>query len=77
MGKKSDKKVLLSVGDGPEHIELYTSEDESVVDWSYRPPHGALYLVACLNGASVRLGPFYLICDEVAKRLSSDDSVLP
>jgi hypothetical protein len=51
-----DKTILLSVGDGPEGIEIYTSEDEGVIDWSSTFP--AVYLTASLNGASVKLGPF-------------------
>jgi len=53
-----DKKVLLSVCDGPEGIEIYTSDDEGVVDWSSSFP--AVYITATLQGASVKLGPFTL-----------------
>lgn len=33
--KKTDKHVLLSVGDGPEGIEIFTSEDMAVIDWAH------------------------------------------
>ncbi len=52
------KKVLLSVADGPESIEIYTSEDEVVVDWGDNLP--SLYLTATVLGASIKLGPFCL-----------------
>jgi hypothetical protein len=52
----SDKQVILSAADGPEGIEIYTSEEEGVVDWS--PTSPAMYLVATINGATVKLGPF-------------------
>ena len=53
-----DKQVLPAVADGPESIELYTSEDEAIVDWAAHVP--ALYLSATMNGAYVKLGPFVL-----------------
>ena len=53
-----DKQILLSVADGPESIELYTSEDEAVVDWARDSP--ALYLTATVAGSYVKLGPFML-----------------
>jgi hypothetical protein len=51
-----DRQVILSAADGPEGIEIYTSEEEGIVDWS--PASPALYLVASVNGASIKLGPF-------------------
>lgn len=33
-----DRKILLDVGDGPEGIKIYTSEDEGVIDWSSTEP---------------------------------------
>jgi len=53
-----DRKILLEVADGPEHICIYTSEDEGIVDWS--PTFPAVYLTASINGAGVKLGPFTL-----------------
>jgi hypothetical protein len=53
-----DKQILFSVADGPESIEIYTSDHEGVVDWSSTFP--AVYLSATLNGAYVKLGPFQL-----------------
>lgn len=53
-----DKQILLSVADGPEGIEIYTSEDEGVCDWSQTFP--AMYLTASVNDAYVKLGPFTL-----------------
>lgn len=53
-----DKKQLLFVADGPESIELYTSEDLAIVDMC--PDVPALYLVATLHDSAVRLGPFTL-----------------
>lgn len=58
VAERRDKEILLSVGDGPEGIEIYASEDEGVVDWSNTFP--AVYLVASINGASIKLGPFQL-----------------
>lgn len=54
----ADKRVLFSACDGPESIEIYTSENEGVIDWSRSFP--ALYLSASTDGASVKLGPFQL-----------------
>ena len=53
-----DKKILLSVADGPEGIEIYTSDHQGISDWSGDLP--ALYLNASVNGASVTMGPFNL-----------------
>lgn len=53
-----DKKILFSIADGPESVEIYTSEDEAVVDFAACYP--AMYLTATVNGASVKLGPFHL-----------------
>lgn len=58
MSYPPDKRVLLSVADGPESIEIYTSEDEGAVDWGLDAP--ALYLTATLQGAYVKIGPFCL-----------------
>ncbi len=52
-----DKQVLLRVEDGPESIEIYTSEDEGIIDWASTLP--GVYLTATVNGASVKLGPFH------------------
>lgn len=60
-----DKNVLLSVADGPEHIEIYTSEEEGVVDWASSFP--AVYLTATVQGVSIKLGPFEL--PEIYKQL--------
>lgn len=62
-----DKEVLLSVADGPEGIEIYQSADEAVVDWSGDIP--AVYLVATLDGAMVKLGPFQLIRKQLLEKL--------
>ena len=53
-----DKKVLLSVGDGPEGIEIYTSEERAVVDWASDIP--ALYVDVSLNNVTAHFGPFWL-----------------
>lgn len=53
-----DKTILFSIADGPESIEIYTSEDEAVVDFAACYP--ALYITATVSGASVKLGPFHL-----------------
>lgn len=68
-GMKTDKRILLSVADGPEGIEIYTSDDEGVVDWS--PAFPAVYITASLNGAMVKLGPFTLkaIYEQLRERL--------
>lgn len=63
------KKVLISIGDGPEGFEFYTSEEEAVCDFSNDVP--ALYLTASVNGAFIKLGPFQLksIREELIKKL--------
>jgi len=34
MGRsENDRKYLLNVGDGPEGLAIYTSEDEDAVNW--------------------------------------------
>jgi len=53
-----DKRVLFSVGDGPESIEIYTSENRAVVDWAADYP--ALYIDVTLRDVQVHLGPFTL-----------------
>lgn len=54
--KQPDHRVLLWAGDGPESIEVYTSESEGVTDWAPNLP--ALYICVTLQGAQVKLGPF-------------------
>jgi hypothetical protein len=54
----SDKQVLLSIGDGPEGFEFYTSEEEAVVNWADDIP--ALYLTVSLDGVQAKFGPFKL-----------------
>lgn len=53
-----DKKILLEVGDGPEGITIYESDEEGVVDWS--PALPGLYLEAAIDGVDFKLGPFRL-----------------
>jgi hypothetical protein len=53
-----DKQRLLFVADGPEHIEIYISDEEAVSDWAHDSP--ALYLTASVNGSYVEIGPFQL-----------------
>lgn len=53
-----DKKILLDVGDGPEGITIYTSDDEGVVDWAGSFP--ALYITISIMGADAKFGPFSL-----------------
>lgn len=66
------KEILLEVGDGPEGITIYTSEEEAIVDWADHVP--ALYIQASLNGAYVKLGPFMLksVRDEVVRKLKGE-----
>lgn len=54
---KDDKHILLEVGDGPEGIQIYTSDDEGI-DWACTYP--PVYIVTSLWGAQVKLGPFTL-----------------
>lgn len=54
----ADKKVLLSLSDGPEGIEIYTSEEAAIVEWSSDIP--SLYISVTVDGAYVRLGPFHM-----------------
>lgn len=76
---QSDKRVLLQVGDGPEGIEIYTSEEEGVVDWAEHLP--GLYVVVTLDGAYVKLGPFHLrsLQEQLAERyvLQGDPTPCP
>jgi len=37
---ENDRKYLLNVGDGPEGLAIYTSEDEDIVNWN----EGAVYV---------------------------------
>lgn len=53
-----DKTVLLAIGDGPEGIEIYTSDQEGVIDWAATLP--ALYVSVTINGAMAHFGPFVL-----------------
>ena len=54
-----DKTVLLSVGDGPDGIEIFTSEDKAVVDWAHDIP--ALYInISCGMTSAAQFGPFSL-----------------
>lgn len=56
--KRCGDQILLSVADGPEAIEIYTSEDEGVVDWS--PSFPAVYLQVNMDGMRFKCGPFTL-----------------
>lgn len=47
-----DEEVLLEVGDGPEGLTIYTSEDGGVVDWSTTTP--TVYVVFSNNEVSFR-----------------------
>lgn len=58
MAKDPTKKILLNASDGPEGIEIYTSEDRAVVDWAAHSP--ALYVQVNINGAMTHMGPFAL-----------------
>lgn len=68
----TDKRQLLYAADGPEHIELYTSYEESIVDWGADLP--GLYLTASLNGTYVKLGPFQLssVREAVEQQLAAE-----
>jgi len=56
---KYDREFLLEIGDGSDGIEIYTSEDEAVVDWATDIP--ALYLtVSCGMLVNAKFGPFPL-----------------
>jgi hypothetical protein len=56
MNKDKTKVVLLDIGDGPEGFQIYTSINESIIDWLGDVP--GLYLTASIDGASIKLGPF-------------------
>ena len=64
-----DRIVLLDVGDGPEGITIYTSENEGTIDWSQTFP--ALYVDISINGAYAHFGPFSLksIYESVKKQI--------
>jgi hypothetical protein len=55
---KPDKIIILEVGDGPEGICIYTSDEEGVCDWANTFP--PVYIQASLWGADFKLGPFTL-----------------
>ena len=59
------REWLLHATDGPEGIEIYTSEDEGVIDWSATFP--AVYVVVATHDSYVKLGPFQ--CKRVYKQL--------
>jgi hypothetical protein len=75
MNSDPTRKVLLDVGDGPEGITIYTSEDRAVVDFAEQCP--ALYLSASLNDAHVNLGPFTLLRDHVIAALGRNSQNPP
>lgn len=58
-----DKTVLFSAREGPESLEIYTSEDQAIVDDGVDIP--GLYIKATLMGAAFYLGPF--CCSSIRK----------
>jgi hypothetical protein len=52
------KTTLLKVTDGPEGIEIYTDDDEAIIDWGAGIP--GIYIIATASGAYVKIGPFQL-----------------
>jgi hypothetical protein len=69
---KSNKNILLQAQDGPEGIEIYTDDDEGVVDWAITFP--PVYVTISINGAMAKFGPFTLpkIYKDVARALAID-----
>jgi hypothetical protein len=55
---RHDKRILFSAADGPEGLEIYTSEEEGIVDWTGALP--GLYVVVVLQDVSAKFGPFQL-----------------
>ncbi len=55
---KYDQNVLFEIGDGPEYIKIYTSEDRAVIDWS--PDIPGLYIEIHREGVFLVVGPFEL-----------------
>jgi hypothetical protein len=49
----SDKQILLQVGDGPDGITIYTSDDESIHSWV---ENGVFVEVSTFSG-TCRMGP--------------------
>ena len=66
-----DRKYLLNIADGPECIQIYTSDDEGVNDWSNDLP--AMYVYVALNDATVKLGPFTILRKQVEEALNFND----
>ena len=66
MKNDSTKRILLSVGNGLEGITIYTSDNEGVIDWCSSLP--ALYLEASVQGATVKLGPFF--CSSIRESIT-------
>jgi hypothetical protein len=56
--QEHEKKILFKCCDGPEGLEIYTSEQQAITDWATDYP--ALYLIADIQGSHVRLGPFQI-----------------
>ena len=53
-----DKQTLLFVGDGPEVIDIYTSDQRGVIDAAQTFP--AVYVGIAIDGARCTMGPFTL-----------------
>lgn len=53
-----DKQVRLVIGDGPEGVEIFTSEERAIVDWAKDIP--ARYIKVSMMDASAQFGPFTL-----------------
>ena len=70
------ENVLLDIADGPEGIEIYTSEDEGIIDCSNTFP--AVYIVVTMYGAMSKFGPFTLksIYEKLEKALNNKNGII-
>jgi hypothetical protein len=64
------KVILLEAADGPEGIEIYTDDEEGIVDWACTFP--SVYVNISINGAMAKFGPFTLpkIYKDIEKAVS-------
>lgn len=68
--RRNDRVNLLNIGDGPEGILIYTSEDEGSIDHSNKFP--AMYMEVAIHGAAMKFGPFQTtLYDQLIVQLKS------
>lgn len=75
MPVNNDRVYLLKAADGPESIEIYTSDHEGVSNWSQDSP--AMFLSATTMDCLVHLGPFHLatVREQVEKAVGAGNEL--